>query len=118
MLIRYATNKMRPPPDAIRFDIPEVLWHVLRHFESECVGGCCGRRAFWFDAEAAASLKQKVPSSDLRLARLQIRELIVALDAIAGPVDTLMITDHWNGHRAARWFAGIGRFLDRHCDVA
>ena len=109
---------MRPPADATKFDIPDALWHVLRHFESQCVGGCCGRRAFWFDAAAAASLSQSVAASESAVARIQLRELVDALKAVTGPVDTLMITDQWDGPRAARWFAAIGRFLDLHCGVA
>jgi hypothetical protein len=109
---------MRPPPNAFKFDIPDELWHVLRHFETQCVGGCCGRKAFLFDAASVASLKDAMPPEELQVAMSQLGVLIAELSATAGPVDTLMIMDEWNGRRAARWFAGIGRFLDRHRGVA
>ena len=106
---------MRVPPDATTFDIPDALWHVMREFETECVGGCCGRDAFWFNAQAAARMIQSVDQAELSQARRQIPELVAELKRIAGPVNTLMITDQWDGPRAARWFAAIGVFLQRHC---
>ena len=103
---------MRPPNDATNFDIPDPLWRVLRECETHCVGGCCGRDAFDFAPEVVRNCVT-VPARDLLpVARRQLGELITALEAIPGPVDTLMITDTWTGPEAARWFADFRQLFD------
>ena len=103
---------MLPPNDATNFDIPAPLWRVLQECETHCVGGCCGRDAFNFAPEVVRYCVT-VPDRDLlSVARQQLDELIAALEAIPGPVDTFMITDTWTGPDAARWFADFRQVFD------
>lgn len=103
---------MQPPSDTTNFDIPDALWRVLRECETFCVGGCCGRGAFCLEPQSVRNCVMAPARDLLPVARRQLDELIAALEAIPGPVDTLMITDTWTGPEAARWLADFRELFD------
>jgi hypothetical protein len=103
---------MRPLSDTTRFEIPDPLWRLLRECETFCVGGCCGRKAFDFQADVVRNCVTMIPRDLLPVARQQLDDLITALRAIAGPVDTLTVKDDWTGPQAANWFCDFRAILN------